>query len=98
MTENRRQPLGGVSKHAFTESGGHELTFDLIAGLKSDLCHEIKKIQCQPEKCDKKFIKRWSEKIPLSMPSVLGIIAGACGLVGYGALKWETVLKWIMKL
>ena len=103
MTKDRRQPLGGVDLETFVHSAmdpelNAKLTFNLISGFKSDICHEIKKIQCQPDECAKKFIKRFSEKIPLSMPSLLGIGAVTCFLVGYGALHWETVLKWVMRL
>ena len=65
----------------------------------------MKTFRKQIEKCDQRFctientyIKRFSEKIPLSTPSLLGIGAGAFFLVGYGALRWETVLKWFVKL
>ena len=59
----RRQPLGGVKKETYVHAANNDpilsaqLTYDLIVGIKSDLCHEIKQIQCQPEVCVKKFVK-----------------------------------------
>lgn len=44
--KDRRKPLGGVDKDTFVKSAGDpvlnaELTYDLLAGIKSDLCHEL---------------------------------------------------------
>ena len=85
----RRKPLGGVLKSTYVHSGGHELTYDLIAGIKSDLCHEIRLIQedtaeiksqcsCRMGACNKKFVTRaqvyWATIIICSFLSGLGIL------------------------
>ena len=88
-----RQPLGGVKKETFVHSAAHnpalnaELTFDLIVGIKSDLCHEIKQIQCQPPKCAKKFLQIRHVKIA-------GIVLISI-LIGYGALSWKAIFKFL---
>jgi len=82
MDKDRRQPLGGVKKETYIHSGGHELTYDLIAGMKSDLCHEIKLIKadteaiklqcsCRVSGCkaafDKRYLKKVHDKVPVSL-------------------------------
>ena len=112
MTEDRKL-LGGISRETFVNprSDEHErgLLYDILSGIDSKIQSNAGQISdiksqcsCRLGQCKgdfgKLFIKRFSEKIPLSTPSLLGIGAGACFLVGYGALKWETVLKWVMAL
>lgn len=73
MTE-RRRPLGGVTKESYVHNGGHELTYDLLAGLKSDICQEIQQIKNNQDEikasfithvpdCEKKFVTITQAKI-----------------------------------
>ena len=92
---DRRKPLGGVEKETYVNTGGNPLTFDLIVGMKSDLCHEIKLIQkdtdaiksqcsCRMGQCELKFIKRVHPKIPLSIAEFTAYLVIAGILVGLG--------------
>jgi len=65
-----KKPLGGVLKETYIHAGGHELTYDLLAGMKADLCSEIKKIKtdteaikqhcaCRVGQCESHFNKRY---------------------------------------
>jgi len=112
MTE-RRAPLGGVDKETFVHSAKDpdyhaELAFNLLSGLKSDLCHEIKLIgsdvaaikkqcSCRVAECkadfDKRYVKRFSEKIPFSKGEVVvyAIIFGA--LIGLGYIAVDKIFK-----
>lgn len=112
MTKDRRQPLGGVRKDTYVHSGGHELTYDLIAGIKSDLCHEIKKIyedttaikaqcSCRLEQCkedfDKRYIRKAWEKLPLSKSELIAYLVFIGVLIGLGIIEFTNVIKWVPK-
>ena len=109
---DRRQPLGGVSKDAYLHTGGHELTFDLIAGMKSDLCHEIKLIKqdtdfiksqcsCRLVECkadfDKRYIKKVWEKLPVSKAELIAYLLFIGVLIGLGMIEFTAVAKWLPK-
>ena len=98
---DRRQPLGGVTKDAYVHGGGHELTYDLLSGIKSDLCWELKQTRaeiaeikldasCRPDTCDKKYVTR----------KQLCICLAICGafFLGVGIINWQTVVEIIDKL
>jgi len=51
--EERRRPLGGVAKETYIASGGHPLTYDLMAGMRSEVCEGLKSV-----KEDTKYLKR----------------------------------------
>jgi len=103
MTD-RRTPLGGVDKDTFVDSAhdpalNAKLTFDLISGIKSDLCHEIKLIKadteviklqcaCRAAECkatyDMRYIKRVHPKIPLSIAEFIFYLVTVGALFGLG--------------
>lgn len=93
---DRRQPLGGISKETYVHHGGNDITYELIRGLKSDLCHEIKLIQadtaviksncaCREKACKKKYVTRTQVYI------ATGIICAF--LVGLGIISWHEIGK-----
>ena len=93
---DRRQPLGGVTKEAFVHGGGNELTYDLLRGIKSDLCYELKRTQemlgdvkafqvVQPGLCDTKFVTR--------KQFFVGVGFVGTFLTGFGILNWKEILS-----
>ena len=98
--QDRRQPLGGISKETYVHHGGNEITYELISGMKSDLCHEIRKIKktadeikdnmlCNVDSCKKVFVTRKQVYI------VVGIIGAF--LIGLGIISVYDLEK-IIKL
>lgn len=52
--------------------------------------------QCRIEECDKSFIRRAHEKIPLSIAGVISTIAFLCFLfllIGLGIVNWQDVVS-----
>lgn len=111
MNKDRREPLGGVKKETFVHSADDprnnaEMTYDLIAGVKSDLCHELKAIRKiietmettstgRKQSCDTEYIKRakiGGYSLPVSWFPI--IVAGGlfCIAIGYGLLEWKSIV------
>ena len=99
MTEDRRKPFGGITRETYVESGGKGIEYDLMSGIKSDLCHEIKLIKedtaaiknqcaCRLSQCnaafESKFIKKVHPKIPLSIAEFTAYLVIAGVLLGLG--------------
>jgi len=87
---DRRQPLGGISKETYVHHGGNDITYELIRGMKSDLCYEIRdlkekvdeireQINCNVDSCKKVFVTR--KQVYL----VVGILGAF--LVGLGIIS-----------
>jgi len=98
MTE-RRKPFGGVTKETYVANGGNPLQYELMQGLKADLCYEIKKIKentdsikaqcsCRVSECkagfDSRYIKKVHPKIPLSIAEFTAYLVIAGVLLGLG--------------
>ena len=98
MTE-RRKPFGGITKETFVQAGGNLIEYELMSGIKSDLCYEIKLIKedtaaikgqcsCRMAECnanfDSRFIKRVHPKIPLSIAEFTAYLVIAGVLIGLG--------------
>ena len=94
MTE-RRKPFGGITKETFVQAGGNPIEYELMSGIKSDLCYEIKLIKedtaaikqqcsCRMGMCETKFIKRVHPKIPLSIAEFTAYLVIAGVLIGLG--------------
>ena len=90
----------GISKDAFVQSSKNpelnaSLTYDLVAGLRADICRKIDSIKetstCQLQNCDVRFVKKVHPKVPLSVVGFIGTVFGACFLILAGIIKWETI-------
>lgn len=108
MDKDRRAPLGGVDKETYVHSAENavlnaELTYNLLSGLKSDVCSEIKHVKedlkecklhggCQFADCQHMFIKKVHPRIPLSMPELIFFILTLGTLVGLGYITLKDVL------
>lgn len=97
MSGDRRKPLGGVSKHAYVANGGHELTYDLIAGVRSDVCFEINELKKVQETdrghiltCESKFVTRKQFYIASAVFGALGI--------GLLVRNWQQLIDIVSKL
>ena len=98
MSPDRRKPLGGVQKETFVSSADNphlnaEFTYDLIAGLRSDLCHKIDEIKSgclyRDTECHKIYVPRLIRKLPLTPMEIMILLGGAGVLVGIGV--WGNV-------
>jgi hypothetical protein len=108
-----KKPLGGVDKETFVHSADNpvvnaELTYNLLIGLKYDVCRELKVITEQldrmhktcghrMEMCenvfDSRYVRRWSEKMPLSVMEVILAFISLGFAIGFGVLTWKDIIR-----
>lgn len=108
---DRRKPLGGVDKDTFVHSAedaqlNAELTYNLLAGMRSDLCFKFEEIKqevadikiqcsCRLEQCNKDFVHRMKIKdksLPISRATFFFGCAMCLVLIGAGIWQPEKVL------
>lgn len=108
MTE-RRRPLGGVTKETYIKAGGDALTYDLMAGVRSDVCEEIVslhgELKALRENCGKcqvdledKFIKKAFGKWPVSIVEMVAYLVILGILIGSAILDPKGLFQHIFKL
>lgn len=112
MNHDRRRPLGGIEKATYVESGGHPLTYDLIAGLRGEVCAALLSIKentaklkvigdtncfkCKNELADQ-YIKKAFGKWPVSVVELFVYILLIGILIGSSILDPKGLLKHIIK-
>ena len=109
MTEDRRQPLGGITKETFVnaqdESLYRGLQYDIMACIDSKIqfnSAQITKINMKcPNDCivefDKRYIKRAWEKLPVSKSELVTYLVVAGVLLGLGLIEFTGIVKWLPK-
>lgn len=112
MFHDRRKPLGGVEKSTYVDSGGHPLTYDLIAGLRSELCAAILSVKSDTVqfkkngatecvKCKEEFtgqyIKKAFGKWPVSIVEFIFYILVVGVLIGTSIINPKELLKQFFK-
>ena len=89
---DRRRPLGGVEKDTFVHSAedpqkNAELTYDLLFGMKSEICFALDEIKqqctCRADQCGKRFEKLENrKKWDFSVSAIMGLVGGAAAMIG----------------
>ena len=113
MVKDRRKPLGGVEKQTYVDSGGHPLTYDLIAGLRSELCAAIKSVKddtetfkqadvvscaaCR-EELSTKYIKKAFGKWPVSVVELFVYVLLIGIFIGSAIIDPRGLLEHFIKL
>lgn len=107
---DRRKPLGGVDKSTFVHSFGDarlnaEFTYDLISGLRSDICFKmdsIKEAMAKEKKqcfeCQQQFVKKMKLKnnfLPISKIAFYAICAIILISIGAGIIGPMEIVKLI---
>ncbi len=110
MDHDRRKPLGGVEKTTYVESGGHPLTYDLVAGLRSELCAAIHFLRddikdfrdkdllhCKAckEELSSQYIKKAFGKWPVSIIEVIVYLLVVGMLIGSQVIDVKEVIKFL---
>ena len=104
MAEDRRQPLGGISKETFVNAQDETLyrglQYDILSCIDSKIqlnSGEIKKMNAKcPNDCiisfDKRYVRRFSEKLPLSRSELIAYVFIVGALFGLGYLTISKVV------
>ena len=113
MDRDRRKPLGGVEKETYIESGGHPLTYDLLAGMRSELCAAILSVkedtngfkdkgvvhcaECK-EELTGQYIKKAFGKWPVSMVEFIMYVLIMGVLIGTAIIDPKGLFEHFIKL
>ena len=109
MAEDRRQPLGGISRQTFvnpkSDTHERELLYDVLSCIDSKIqfnSAQITKINMKcPNDCivefDKRYIKRAWEKLPVSKSELVTYLVVAGVLLGLGLIEFTGIVKWLPK-
>lgn len=100
--EERRAPLGGISKPSFMAVAEHSVGED-FAGMLYDMLRDIKSCQIrQGRKCDtcyedfdKKYLRKIHKKIPLSWPEFIAVLLVVGGMIALGIIDAGTLVKFL---
>ena len=113
MYSDRRKPLGGIEKTTYVESGGHPMTYDLLAGLRGEVCNAIMSVKeeveefrnhdvqhCQSCKAElsNQYIKKAFGKWPVSIVELIAYVLITGILVGSAILDPKGLLEHFIKL
>lgn len=95
--EDRRAPLGGISKQTFVnpESDTHEreLLYDMLSCIDSKIQVNSKKIEQINKKCPADCIVEFDKRYLRRIHAIIGGLMLMALLVGYGALKWGDIIE-----
>lgn len=98
--KDRRAPLGGISKPTFMAVGANSvgedfagMLYDMMRDIKACQLRQIKKCDTCTEAFDKRYLKRITEKIPLSWPEFIFAILAVGGLVALGYIDMGVIIK-----
>ena len=109
MTEDRRQPLGGITRETFvnprSDTHERELLFDVLSCIDSKIQHNAGSIEKINEKCpgdclvmfDKRYIQRVWEKLPVSKYELIAYLLFIGALIGMKVIPYTAIAKWLPK-
>jgi hypothetical protein len=93
---NERRKIGGMEKSTYLDLVAIEMLdskIDRNVNVVQTKFLEIKEhCTCQLEDCEKKFIKRVAEKIPLSVFGLIGLALLIGVLIGLGILDAKNII------
>jgi hypothetical protein len=107
--DDRRQPLGGISRETFvnpkSDTHERELLFDVLSCIDSKIQHNAGQISEINSKCpndcltmfDKRYIRKVWEKLPVSKVELIAYLLFIGVLIGLGMIEFNAIAKWLPK-